>query len=123
MTKATRYLLAIALVCCATQRASADNGAPSSDILSSMGLSGLQVMSDGEALAIRGHGYKGSRSQAVAYGRSWASVPGGGSENGYFAKGKRFAKGENFSYAAPHRRHHQKEEAWEEGWRKEGRRR
>lgn len=69
--------------------------------LSEMGLEGLEILSDEESAAVRGFGY--SHSGAGAYGHSWAKVhtKGGsaGSENGYKAKGKKLAAGENLSFA------------------------
>jgi hypothetical protein len=75
-------------------------GLPSQATLADMGLAGLSVMSDDEALAVRGFGYR----SASAAGQSWASVAvkGGsaGSENSYNAKGKKVAKGHTLSFAA-----------------------
>jgi len=75
-------------------------GVPSQATLADMGLAGLAVMSDDEALAVRGFGYR----SASAAGQSWASVAvqGGsaGSENSYNAKGKKVAKGHTLSFAA-----------------------
>lgn len=72
---------------------------PSQLVLSDMGLGDLVVMSESDALAVRGMGYSPVR----AYGHSWASVAIGGAsagaENGYSSKGKRKAWGSTDSYA------------------------
>ena len=77
----------------------AANGRPSSETLSAMGLSDLQVMSDAEGLSVRGMGWYG----ASAAGKSFAVVSAygatAGSTNSYNAKGKYKASGENESYA------------------------
>jgi len=91
----------------------------SANTLADMGLSGITVMSDSDALAVRGLGFRGgdhskgcsncgirtikSPWSAVA-GNSFATigVEGGGahSENGYAAEGAYAASGENYSEAA-----------------------
>ncbi len=85
-----------------SQLAHAESGRPSRQALEQMGLGSLAVMSDDEALAVRGQGYKGGSSVKV-FGNSFATIdgPNGGahSENGYFAEGKHAAKGSNSSYA------------------------
>jgi hypothetical protein len=77
----------------------AAGGRPSSETLSAMGLSGLNVISDDAGLAVRGFGYNG----ASAYGQSFAVVAGhgaaAGSTNGYKANGKKKASGANLSFA------------------------
>jgi hypothetical protein len=97
--------------------ARADQGI-SSGTLQAMGLSGLTVLSDSDALSIRGMGYRGHsrkhydskkevRSKSEAEGRSWASVEldgykeeaEAGSHNSYEAEGKYEASGDNFSEA------------------------
>lgn len=76
--------------------AQAGDGLPSQAALNDMGLSGIRVMSDEDALAVRGQG-------AFAYGFSFAKVAGGGgqsgSTNGYFAHGRHKATGDNLSFA------------------------
>jgi len=125
MSKALLSLLAAALVCVAGTNAVASDEI-STTTLSSMGLSGLQVMTDSQALEVRGMGYMGSRNSyrnrhddhkkkaekpwAAANGKSWASVElggrhsseeaGAGSRNSYAAEGKYFAGGQNYSEAA-----------------------
>jgi len=123
MNNALLSLLAAALVCVAGTNAVASDEI-STATLSSMGLSGLQVMTDSQALEVRGMGYVGSRNSyrnrhdnhkkqaekpwAAANGKSWASVEidgykeeaGAGSHNSYAAEGKYFAGGQNYSEAA-----------------------
>jgi hypothetical protein len=114
MSKSILSLLAAALVCIAATSAQADNGI-SSGTLQAMGLSGLTVMSDSDAMSIRGMGYRGKskyqakiKSSAEAEGRSWAKaeIEDGeyaeaetGSRNSYEAEGTHYASGENFSEA------------------------
>ena len=58
--------------------ARAELGMPSQATLRAMGLSGMQVMSDREAMNIRGMGYYSSRKKptAIAFGISYAPVGG-----------------------------------------------
>jgi hypothetical protein len=81
----------------------AEDGAPSDSTLSQMGLSGLAIMSDDEAMDVRGEGFGSGGSSASAWGSSFANVetPFGsaGSENGYSAHGKHEADGSNLSFA------------------------
>lgn len=86
-----------------SQLAHAEGGRPSRQALDAMGLGSLVVMSDEEALSVRGQGYRGGSSVKV-FGNSFATIDGGPnggahSENGYFAEGKHAAKGSNSSYA------------------------
>ncbi len=94
-------LAAIALVVATGARVSA--GQPSRSALDEMGLGSLSVMSDDDALAVRGMGYHSTQSVAKAWGHSWAQISahGGtaGSENGYDAAGKHSASGSNLSFA------------------------
>jgi len=80
----------------------ADGGRPSRQALEAMGLGSLVVMSDDDAMSVRGQGYKGGSSVAVS-GNSFATInsPIGGahSENAYSADGKHKASGSNSSYA------------------------
>jgi hypothetical protein len=80
----------------------AQEAAPSKSTLAEMGLSSLSVMSDDDAMDIRGEGF-GSGSSASAWGSSFAfvSTPAGeaGSTNGYNAHGKHEADGSNESFA------------------------
>ncbi len=89
----------------------AEQGQPSQSMLSDMGLASITVMSDAEAMAIRGLGYQphykdqyyGSKSSATAYGNSYASVSGYGAQastqDGFYASGRRKAGGKHSSYA------------------------
>ncbi len=92
-------IASIALLC---QSALANDGRPSRDTLADMGLGGLVVISDDDALAIRGLGFKGGSSVRV-WGNSFATIntKNGSthSENGYANQGKHFATGGNFSFA------------------------
>lgn len=126
MSKAILSLLAAALVCVAGTNALASDGAIEASTLDSMGLSGLTVMTDSQALAVRGMGYMGGQNSyknrrddhkqqeakkpwASADGKSWASVSldgrhsdeeaGAGSHNSYAAEGRYEASGSNFSEA------------------------
>jgi hypothetical protein len=84
-------------------RALAEEGAPSKASLEAMGLSGLSIMSDDEAINIRGEGFGSGGSSASASGSSFANIetPFGsaGSENSYDAHGKHSASGDNLSFA------------------------
>jgi len=86
--------------------AQADSGMPSRSTLDAMGLSGLQAMSDYDALDVRGFGYYGyspKKSTVIAYGKSYAHVSGhgakAGSHDGYYAEGKHHARGRHGSHA------------------------
>jgi hypothetical protein len=96
------YGFAIAVVALLARVTSASDGRPSRDSLAEMGLSGLVVLTDGDAMAIRGQGFKPS-SSARAWGNSFATIntKGGSasSENGYAANGKHYASGNNLSFA------------------------
>jgi len=63
--------LAVALVAFCPALASAEDGQPSQATLQAMGLSGMQVMSDAEAMSVRGQGF------TFAGGLSWAFVGSG----------------------------------------------
>jgi hypothetical protein len=99
--------VAIAFAAIICPSAQADGGRPSRQMLSDMGLGGLVVMSDDEALGVRGFGYKGGHgggSSAVVAGNSFATINAGPfgtahSENLYAAEGKKFAFGANHSEA------------------------
>ena len=88
--------------------AQADDGMPSQATLQAMGLSGMQVMSDREAMDVRGLGFyssrKHSKSVAIAFGISFAGVHGkkgakAGSLDGFLAVGKHKAAGAHGSIA------------------------
>jgi len=116
MNKTILSLLASVLVCMAAPSADADQGI-SSSTLDEMGLSGLTVMSDSDALSVRGMGWKdskkGKKTYAKARGESWAYVEfegekkeaEAGSENSYDARGRYKASGENGSEAEMEKTH------------------
>jgi hypothetical protein len=89
--------------------ARAEHGRPSRAALEAMGLGSMTVMSDEEAMSVRGQGYQGGGSKGIqsyvrVTGSSFATYDGGGgsgshSENSYFAEGNHKAKGSNSSYA------------------------
>jgi len=85
-----------------SQSAQAESGRPSRQTLAQMGLGSLVVMSDNDALAVRGEGFMGGSYVRVT-GSSWATIgnpnAGAHSENSYFAEGRHDAKGSNSSYA------------------------
>ncbi len=104
MKQGLTFLLAAGLVATVVGTAQADQGMPSQLTLQAMGLSSLQVISDTEAMDIRGFGYKPhGKSVAIAYGSSYAHVGGygasAGSKDGFYAKGKHKAKGVHGSIA------------------------
>ena len=108
----------VAVLFCAAGSVKADQGI-SNSTLSSMGLSGMTVMSDQDALAVRGMGFtapdrhmgsckscgpRGSKApSSLAFGNSHAAIDikdgGAESENGYLASGPYAASGENYSEA------------------------
>ena len=109
----TKILMTLAVVCLCAAPAFADNGTLSASTLDAMGLSSIQVMSDSDALAVRGmggdwneHALRGSF--VKVWGGSEAEIkiesPHGDfeaeSENGYFAMGQHFAQGANESVAS-----------------------
>ena len=63
--------LAVALLAVCPALASAVDGVPSQATLSAMGLSGMEIMSDEEGMAVRGQGF------TFAGGLSWAQIGGG----------------------------------------------
>jgi hypothetical protein len=82
----------------------AESGQPSRQTLQAMGLGSMVVMSDDDAMSVRGHGYKGGGSSVIVSGNSFATYNGGDqggshSENAYSATGKHKASGSNSSYA------------------------
>jgi hypothetical protein len=105
MNARLRWLACLAALVASGQSAvQAEGHRPSEQTLADMGLGGLVVMSDDEAMAVRGMGFKGGKRSSVSvFGNSFATIdtPLGGahSENGYTAEGKHFAKGANFSEA------------------------
>ena len=116
MTKLFVTLPALALVALLSTSAVADNGI-SQSTLSDMGLAGIQVMSDADALEIRGMGYNGGNHMpkpskaekpwTLAFGVSYATVEkdhygdeaAAGTLDGFIAEGKYMAMGEHGSEA------------------------
>ncbi len=98
------------LCCFVATSAVANDGRVSKDTLRSMGLSGLDVISDTDASTIRGMGYfhapQHTKSHASAWGNSMAYFNGYGgkavAKNGYKASGKRYAEGGTSSVAGIH---------------------
>ncbi|MGB6044956.1 MAG: hypothetical protein WBF93_17510 [Pirellulales bacterium] len=108
MAKVTLFTAALCLIAC-----SANAEGISSTTLDDMGLSGIEIMSDSDALAVRGLGYtpkmpkmdkKGNKPWVAVGGASLAYLKdhhgGAGSVNFYLAEGKYNAQGENFSTAS-----------------------
>lgn len=114
----SKYIFAIvAMLVCVAGSARADEGI-SASTLNDMGLSSITVMSDSEALAVRGMGFRGGNHSkcsncgirkikspwSAAFGNSFATIGvkdgGAHSENGYSAEGAYSAGGENYSEAA-----------------------
>ena len=97
--------LAFVFAAIVTPAAQAEGHRPSRRTLDEMGLGSMVIMSDAEAMRIRGHGFNGHGGSSVSvFGNSFAtfSLPPFGtshSENGYSADGKHFAHGKNFSKA------------------------
>jgi hypothetical protein len=85
-----------------TTRIAAEETQPTERVLSEMGLSGLDIMTDAQALTVRGHGFMNGSSARV-FGNSFATfdTPSGTShsENGYAAERRHIAFGANFSVA------------------------
>lgn len=114
MTKYFAILPAFALLVALSGSAVAANGI-SENTLADMGLAGIEVMSDSEALAVRGLGYSGGgykhkgkhdkKPWSMAFGVSYATVDGkydgtsAGTLDGFVAEGKFMASGEHYSEA------------------------
>lgn len=113
MSKVILSTLVAALVCVASAQAEGI----SNKTLGAMGLGGMKVMSDSDALTVRGKGFDGCNScnrtepSTAVLGASFATINlagcpdcvliGGGanSENGYIAVGPYYSAGTNFSEA------------------------
>jgi hypothetical protein len=99
------FVVAIAATAIAAQSIRAESGRPSRQTLAAMGLEGISVLSDNDAMSIRGFGFKGGNggSSVAVFGNSFATIntPFGSahSENGYAAEGSKFAVGANHSEA------------------------
>ncbi len=91
--------LALALAMTALMVSNSQADQPNQQVLSDMGLGNLVVVSDSDALSVRGMGWRGAK----AYGASWASISGkggtAGTKNAYSAKGKHKAWGATESEA------------------------
>jgi hypothetical protein len=117
MSKVLLSTLVAALVCVAVSNAKAADGI-SANTLSAMGISGMKVMSDTDALAIRGKGFIGicescgrTEPSTRVFGNSFATMNlescpdcvaldgNSHSENGYIAEGPFYSAGTNFSEA------------------------
>ncbi len=114
-TKLFVTLPALALIVALSGSAFADNGI-SQATLQDMGLAGIELMSDADAMAIRGMGWDGGhdipkpptsdKPWSLAFGISYAKVDGGyhseasaGTVDGFVAEGKFMAAGEHLSEA------------------------
>ena len=111
-TKLFATLPALALIVALSGSAFADNGI-SQATLQDMGLAGIELMSDADAMAIRGMGFDlgdqvpnpqlGDKPWSLAFGVSFATVgtsnASAGTIDGFFAEGKFMAAGEHFSEA------------------------
>ena len=90
-----------------TSAAQADHSRPSTSTLQAMGLGGMQIISDTEAMSVRGMGYYtpyyGKKNIAIAHGTSYAHVHGkggkAGTKDGFYAEGNYYAKGKHGSKA------------------------
>jgi hypothetical protein len=95
----TKYFLCVlaAAAFAMSDTAIAYDGAINDATLSAMGLGGATIVSDDDAMQVRGTGF------AIAAGGSFAFVgshrAAAGSANGYLAAGRHFAGGVNKSYA------------------------
>jgi hypothetical protein len=111
MRELTWFGLAVMLAAVVNQAACAEGGRPSHETLREMGLGGLTIMSDAEAIAIRGHGFRGGNGMNGTHRGSFVAVAGNSfatfdtpfgtshSENQYAAEGEHKAFGKNHSEA------------------------
>jgi|GEM_PF-1259938 len=118
MTKLFVTLPTLALIVALSGSAVADNGI-SQSTLQEMGLAGIELMSDTDAMAIRGMGFDfdigdhfpeptmSEKPWSLAFGVSYANVDrsndtngSAGTTDGFIAEGKYRASGEHFSEAA-----------------------
>lgn len=106
MSKTIVNFFAVVAITCAAGIAQADT--PAESALDAMGLSGMDVLSDSEALSVRGKGFPGNGKRphklgVMAYGKSWANIKTrhgeAGTEDGYKAIGNYSAGGKHFSEA------------------------
>jgi hypothetical protein len=108
--RAFSFSVAVLLVA-ASSTVQAEQGLPSQSMLTDMGLASIVVMSDADAMAVRGRGYQpnyeeqhyGSKPSATAYGSSYASISGYGAhantQDGFYSSGRHFAGGKHKSRA------------------------
>ena len=105
-----RSILSLSAATClllAVPTAQAEEGMPGQSLLNEMGLASIDMMSDDEAMEIRGLGYYPKYNHvkpvAIAYGHSYAGVTGHGaqaySEDGFYARGPHKAAGAHGSFA------------------------
>ena len=98
MTYICRFGLVIVLFAAFSAKASAENGQPTSASLKAMGLSGLEVMSDAQAMKVRGQGaFAGGLS--LAYIGPIVPFPPAASINASASTGTYFAAQANESHA------------------------
>ncbi len=109
MKKLSVLVPALALAVMMSASALAENGAVSEATLNAMGLGGMQVMSDQDAMAVRGKGFVG-HGFASSYGNSSSSISIGAnlgpfagfsfdtsSEDGFRARGRYLSGGTQIS--------------------------
>ena len=105
MTRQILFALTVAGFCLINGNSFADQTQPSVATLGQMGLSGMEIASEAEAMQVRGKGYVhgGKGSSVAVWGESSANIGGekGGASasNGYKASGKHKAGGETESVA------------------------
>jgi len=111
MKKLSVYMSAVALMIALSGSAMAETSTINTATLKAMGLAGIELLSDSDALEIRGFGYtprppRHSKPWSMAYGNSHATTggrkggPSAGSRNGFKAVGKYMAMGDNYSEAS-----------------------
>ena len=97
LIRSTTSLSAIAVLIIMASSIQAEQGLPSQSMLSDLGLSSIAVMSDVEAMAIRGSGYQSHyKPVATAYGHSFAGVRGYGAKA--YSKDGGYASGPNEAF-------------------------
>mgnify|MGYP007059505077 CR=1 FL=1 len=97
MTKLFVTLPALALVVALSSSAVADNGINEAT-LADMGLAGIELMDDSEAMQVRGLGYNGVSFAGVEGGDEHSGAK-AGTLDGFIAEGKFMASGEHYSEA------------------------
>ncbi len=107
MKKLFVIMPALALAVALSGSALAENGSIGNATLNAMGLGGMQVMSDEQAMTVRGKGFLVPGSAALAFGISYATVGNGGifspnsagTADGFLADGTFMASGTQLSTA------------------------